>query len=89
MRVLIDNTGFHSAGRCLDKTGLGLIDVKGLLQFALELIFSDEILISGFESDGILGRSKVIAEKLRSKGVEQEAIQIRYYSMEDYAKACQ
>lgn len=89
MHILIDNTGFHSAGRCLDKAGLGPVDIKGLLQFALEIIFSEEILISGFESYGILGRTEEIAEKLRSEGLEREAVQVRTYSTEYYAKACE
>lgn len=89
MRILIDNTGFHSVGRCLDYHSLGAIDVKGLLQFALEIIFSEEIFVSGFESTGIRGRTKTLVQKLRSEGLASEVVQVRPYTTEYYAKACE
>jgi hypothetical protein len=89
MRIQIDQTGFHSAGRCLDHVGLGTIDVRGLLQFALEIIFSEEIIVSGFESGGVLGRTETLVQRLRSEGLDSEAVQIRPYTIEYYAKVCE
>jgi len=88
MKTFIANTGLHSAGRCLESKALGLVDVKGLLQLGTELVFSEEILVSGFEYDTIKQRSRLIRHKLRRIGVPSDTLQIRSFRAYRYAKAC-
>lgn len=88
MRTFIDNTGLHSAGRCLEAKALGLVDVKGLLQLGTELVFSEEILVSGFEYETIKQRSRSISHGLRRLGVPPDTLQIRSFRVYKYAKAC-
>ncbi len=90
MNRFLDNTGFHAVGRCLSRKGVGEIDVRGLLQFATELVFSERLVISGFEIPSI----KECSEALRSilvddMGLEPEAINIAPYEAPEYGKACE
>lgn len=88
IKIWIDNTGLHSVGRCLEKKGNGPIDVKGLLQLASEIIFSDNILISAFESDGVKLRTESIHSQLLDLGLTPEVLTIQPFAMETYAEVC-
>jgi hypothetical protein len=88
MKLFLDNTGMHAVGRCLDKEGLGQIDVKGLLQFATGIIFSEKITVSGFEREGMRDRSEYIKSLLIGAGLSKEVIEIKLLTHEEFGKAC-
>lgn len=79
MRTWIDNTGLHSAGKLLlGAKNKSEFDVKGLIQLATLIIFSDEIIFNGFEIDPIAQRSNEIIEKLFKEGLKKEIIKPLY-----------
>lgn len=59
MKIWIDNSGLHSAAQCLDGRASLSHDyhLRGLLQFATLIIFSDSLSLNGFEDSGIAARS--------------------------------
>ena len=88
MRTFIDNTGLHAAGRCLDGNALGDVDIRGLLQLATELVFSESVVVSGFEYEGTKEKSRIIRRELRRLGMPTEGLLIRSYRPHEYTKAC-
>lgn len=94
MRVWIDNTGLHSVGRCLDGSGAGTYiwdqnnDVRGLLQFATLIIFSDQVFLNDFEPPLIADASEDIRVKLDALGFEKANLNIAAISREQYSRAC-
>lgn len=89
MNIFLDNTGLHSVGRCLEGQGVGEVDIKGLLQFATELIFSQNISISSFETEDIQDRSELIKVALAGAGLASKTIRIKPYTSLEYAEACE
>jgi hypothetical protein len=90
MQTWIDNTGLHSAGLCLDGRANAShdLDVRGLLQLATLLVFSNRIELCEFGRDPVNDRSREIAESLVSIGVAREALSVVTISEGDYARAC-
>ena len=76
MKLFLDNTGLHSVGRCLDGEAKGEPDVAGLLQFATQLVFSDELFYSAFESTGVAARSQSVSEKVSKLGVDSDLLRL-------------
>ncbi len=62
--LLLDNTGLHSAARCLDGSNLQNDDLLGLLNFASQIVFSDSIRLSTYESTGVSERTDEILDFL-------------------------
>jgi hypothetical protein len=74
---------------------LGHIDVEGLLHFSTLLIFSDGLLVNGFEPHVIANRTLEVIDQLRFLGVPRNALAVvapeasRYWrACEDAARAC-
>lgn len=87
MALFVDNTGLHSAGRCLAGESIGAIDVRGLLQIGTEIIFSD-IVVSGYEYKSVRDESEHVLELIKKLGVEASCIRTVMFSSHNYAKAC-
>jgi len=87
MSLFVDNTGLHSAGRCLAGESIGTIDVRGLLQLATEIIFSD-IVVCGYEYKSVREESENVLQLLKQFGVEDSCISTVMFSSRDYAGAC-
>jgi len=90
MRLFIDNTGLHSAGRCLagQAKGNGEVDVSGLLQLATQIVFSERIILSRFESQDVEQRSAFLRDLLVEKGLDENVIEISPIEEQEYAEAC-
>lgn len=86
--MFIDNTGLHSVGRCLEDNHRGEIDAKGLLQFAIELVFANQIVVSRFEDTPIRTNSRRIISQLRRLGVGRDILNSVGFSAPSYAKVC-
>lgn len=65
MRVWLDNTGFQSVGECLNGTARSEADIDGLLQFCTFAIFSDQVVLNGFEPPAIAEQSEAIRQAIR------------------------
>lgn len=87
MSLFVDNTGLHSAGRCLVGESIGTIDVRGLLQLGTEIIFSD-IVVCGYEYKSVRDESEHVVQLLKQFGVEDSCISTVMFSSRDYAEAC-
>lgn len=74
MKLFLDNTGLHSVGRCLDGYAKGELDIAGLLQFATQLVFSDQLFYAAFCSAGVTARSQRVNEQVSELGVGSEVL---------------
>lgn len=81
MRLLLDNTGFHAVGRCLESLGNGRTDIDDFLRYASYLIFCDESWVSGCQPDAVTNRSDSISQSLKSLGVPEHLRSIRELSL--------
>ena len=88
MRILIDNTGVHSVGRCLEKTAKGEVDVLGSLQFAKQLIFCDTLLIGSYEHGEVTERTNRVFDVLLSIGIEHNTIERVNITEQDWVIGC-
>ncbi|MFA5193431.1 MAG: hypothetical protein WC740_22205, partial [Verrucomicrobiia bacterium] len=68
VNLWIDNTAFHSAGRCFEAAGTGEVDISGLLQLASQLVISETIQISTAESEDVNKRSTAIRNVIVNRG---------------------
>src|SRR4051812_289260 len=91
MKTWIDNTGLHAAAQCLAGTASPSHDyhVRGLLQLATLVIFSDSISVNGFEDPLIARRSAEMLHRLESAGIGKGVISISPVNEAEYALACQ
>ena len=76
MRLWLDNTGLHSAGLCLLGRARNDSDIRGLLQLATFLVFSESLLVNGFEADSVLKRTWEIKGQLVDWGLEYPELSI-------------
>jgi hypothetical protein len=88
VKILIDNTAIHSGGRALEGNAHSEEDLLNLLELGTALVFSDQILISGFEAPDVAARTLAIRAQLDSLGVPVRAVAIRDYDDADYRSAC-
>lgn len=88
MKLLLDNTGLHSVGRCLEGKALSRDDVDGLLQVGSELVASRQIHISARESEGIRQRSEQIWLRLASAGFSPDAFELSQFNIPSFVDAC-
>jgi hypothetical protein len=88
MRVWIDNTGLDAVGLCLEGTARGDYDIKGLLQFATLLVFSDQLKMNGFEEEKVAERTVCVRQALIKLGLEENALIITPPILAPYALAC-
>lgn len=89
MNLFIDNTGLHSAARCLEGRANGDSDLKGLLQLAVQLVFSEAIFISGFSPASVIERTNSIRDRLIDCGLSQDGFRIIDSEVLDYVKTCE
>jgi hypothetical protein len=89
MKIWIDNTGLHSAARCIERSAKGEIDISGLLQFASHLVFSEQIFLSGFESTHIAAKSKEFCNYIYSCGLNKNDLVILDIPETLLKKTCQ
>jgi hypothetical protein len=81
MRLLLDNTGFHAVGRCLESLGNGRTDIDDFLRYASYLIFCEESWVSGCQPDAVTDRSDTISQFLKTLGVPEYLRSIRELSL--------
>lgn len=75
LRVFLDNTGVHSAGRCLDRTARGPADVAGLLQLCSAIVFAEELVYSDRESSPVRERTAEVLERIHDIGFDRHKVQ--------------
>ena len=88
MKVWIDNTGLHSAGRCLVREATIDEDVDGLLQFATLLVFAEKISFADYSSERIAAESGRFQAALKSEGVGRGTLVKSRLDETGYQKAC-
>lgn len=88
MPLWIDNTGLQSAGRSLNGRAFGRIDVDGLLNLAVLIVFADKLIINGFEPENVAKRTRDIRDQLIFAGMPSDAIEVLDCSSEFYWEAC-
>ncbi len=74
MKLFLDNTGLHSIGRCLDGDAQGEPDIAGLLQFATQLVFSDQLFFATFCGSEVAARSQDVSEQVARLGVGSDVL---------------
>lgn len=86
--LMIDNTGLHSFGRCLDKNVTNLnVDLLDFFNLIVEIIFSDNIYISSFEKNNIYERTQYYISVLENTLSDSSHIQIKYLGDECFDDA--
>lgn len=88
MKTWIDHTGLHGAGRCL--AGQATLDehLRGLLQLATLLVFSDTLSFSAFEPPHVAETGEQSRAKVVSLGLHPESLIGRHITGIEYARAC-
>ena len=76
MKIWTDNTSIHSAARCVEGTAKNEGDISGFLQLATQIIFSENIYVSGFEGDHIALRTKDFCSFLKGIGLSNKEVSI-------------
>jgi hypothetical protein len=84
MKLFLDNTGLHSVGRCLDGEAKGEPDVAGLLQFATQLVFSDELFYTAFDKTAVAVRSRNVSEQVSELGVTSDLLRLSRFDGTGY-----
>jgi hypothetical protein len=87
VRVFVDNTGIHAAGRCFKHKAKG-DDVRGLLQLATFVVFADDIALSTFEPQGVAEETRDICSQLVDMGVPSSFLCINDIKAEYYEAIC-
>jgi hypothetical protein len=88
MRLWIDNTGLHGAGKCLTSAAQTPYDFKGLLQLGTLIVFAETMEFGDFEPEEIAETSRQFLEEMRPLGVDESIILVRTKSRDEYARAC-
>jgi len=88
MKLWIDNTSLHSAAHCLDENARDAIDIRGLFQLALEIIFADQIVINGFESSSVAERTSELRSKLIDLGLNKTVFTITSVDVDSFRNSC-
>jgi hypothetical protein len=88
MDVWIDNTGLHGAGRCLAGEARLSQDVRGLLQLATLLVFSETFRFGDYEIPAVTAASSRHTRALIKLGLSETAIAAHHLSQEQYESAC-
>lgn len=88
MRVLVDNTGIHAVGRCLDKRSKGPADALGLLQLATQLVFCETIIVQCEKTGEIGERTAEVLTKVEASGVSSETIQYLNCTQDSWSAGC-
>ena len=69
MKIMLDNTGIHAVGRCLEGSCHGAVDVRGLVQLATHVVFADALCVRAFEPDDVRERtSRILGKNVQAKG---------------------
>jgi hypothetical protein len=87
MRVFVDNTGLHAVYRCLEGRAIGEVDVLGLLQFATQIVFCDEILVGAYEVSEVRERTRGFLTELGAIGIDGPVSQ-RTCSPDEWVRGC-
>jgi hypothetical protein len=88
MPLWIDNTGFQSAGLALEGRARGAVDVEGLLNLCVLLVFGDKILVNSFEPPSVAKRTTEVRDRLVYSGVPSTALEVVPCTPEEYWTAC-
>jgi len=89
MRASLDNTGVHSAYRCVRRCANSEEDLRGLFQFATFLVFADGLVVNGFEPDEINATTCEMRQALIKLGLESESFEIVDRTILEYQEACE
>ena len=84
MRLWIDNTTLHGAGRCLTGEGRTSRDLRAYLQLATYIVFADHIELGGYEQHGVAELSSAIRSALLKMGLGSDVLEIVETSEADY-----
>lgn len=88
MKLLIDNTGLHATGRCLDGDAKGQLDVLGLLQTATQIVFSESLTWSGLGQEWAEKRGQEVITTLVHAGAPEALFQSATPTDEIFKAAC-
>jgi len=92
VRTLIDNTFLHRIGEAATaRESIPLIDCFAVLALAEQIMFCDDIEVSGFESDQVRTRSEETIALLQQEGVGSRyapVVQLYSFGRAEYAQAC-
>jgi len=90
MRIWIDNTGLHTAARCLEGRASPSheYEIRSLLQLATLVIFGTKITLNGFEDESLAQRSREMLRTLSGYGISEDIISIQPTTEAEYALAC-
>ena len=89
MKLLLDNTGFQAAGLALARQGRpGSYDTRELLQLATFIIFSDQLVVGGFEATESEARSQEVANHLSHLGVDTDILELPSLSAHTFIDVC-
>jgi hypothetical protein len=87
MNTLIDNTGLHSSFKGLKKLNNSDMDIKGLLQFCSQVIFSNKIFVDDAkEKTSVSDKTVEVLNYFKSIGVSNEIISISTLDRTEYIK---
>ena len=86
MRIWVDNTGLHAAGRCLNGTAKNLIDVEGIVQFGTFLATGKSIHLNGFEHPDIFSFSEETKDEIVE--LSSSKLEIIQEPSVNYRRAC-
>jgi hypothetical protein len=89
MKIWTDNTSIHSAARCVEGFAKGEADISGLLQLATQVIFCENIYVSGFEGDHIAIRTREFCSFLKNIGLNNNEISIVDIPENIFKRVCQ
>lgn len=85
MKTLIDHTGLHSGLNPILKETCKEIDLQGMLQLCLLIIFSDEILVDNRkEKTEVTNFTELAIDNLVNLGLEKEVFRFTNFSEVDY-----
>lgn len=100
MKLLLDNSGLHAAGRCLGlfsgEENKGLLslnkeiinEIENLLNFIVQLVFSERIYILGSNTEGVTEKSDLLMRKLMNYGLEEDVFHFLPYEKINIERVC-
>jgi hypothetical protein len=87
VKLWIDNTTLHGAGRCLMGEGRTSRDLRSLLQLATLIVFADSLELGQFEQGEVVAQSNAVRDSLLRLGLSSPALQIVPTTEDDYLAA--
>jgi hypothetical protein len=74
MYLWLENTALHGAGRCFEGRAESEGDVRDLLQFAIELVYSETLYMNGFACETVAVRTEEVLGMLKNHGFRTDFV---------------